>query len=55
MSLPVVKTVHEKLAIRFPGSKILSGVRTVLLAVILIISTAYLVDSTYNPFIYWNF
>ena len=55
MSLPVVKTVHEKLAIRFPGSKILSGVRTVLLTVILIISTAYLVDSTYNPFIYWNF
>lgn len=55
MSLPVVKIVHEKLAIRFPGNKILSGVRTVLLAVILIISTAYLVDSTYNPFIYWNF
>ena len=30
-------------------------VETVLLAGVLLLSVAYLVDSTYNPFIYWNF
>ena len=27
----------------------------ILLAGVLLLSVAYLVDSTYNPFIYWNF
>ena len=27
----------------------------VLIAAALLLATAYLVDSTYNPFLYWNF
>ncbi len=54
-SLPVVKNTHEKLSLKFPQSKILKGTETVLLGMILLLSIAYLVDSTYNPFIYWNF
>ena len=55
-SLPVVKKAHEKAAAKFGEENILlKTVETVLLALLLILSTAYLVDSTYNPFIYWNF
>jgi alginate O-acetyltransferase complex protein AlgI len=54
-SLPVLRNGHEKLVGRFGETKALQAVETVLLGVVLILSVAYLVDSTYNPFIYWNF
>ncbi len=55
LSLPVIKNGHQKLISRFGETKTITAVETVLLGVVLILSVAYLVDSTYNPFIYWNF
>ena len=59
MSLPTIKAAHEKLSLRVNGrpkaALALKTGETVLLGVTLILSVAYLVDSTYNPFIYWNF
>ena len=59
MSLPTIKAAHEKLSLRVNGrpkaALALKTAETILLGVTLILSVAYLVDSTYNPFIYWNF
>ena len=55
LSLPVIKNGHQKLIARFGETKAITAVETVLLGIVLILSVAYLVDSTYNPFIYWNF
>ncbi len=55
LSLPVIKKGHEWLVSRYGETKLLQTVETLLLAFVLFLSTAYLVDSTYNPFIYWNF
>ncbi len=37
------------------GSKIITVIKPVITAALLIASTAYLVNSTYNPFLYFNF
>lgn len=49
-SLPIGKILFNRL----PG-RVRSGVEGILIATGLILSTAYLVDSTYNPFLYFRF
>ena len=55
LSLPVIKKAHEAAVAKFGYNTAVKTVETVLLAGVLLLSVAYLVDSTYNPFIYWNF
>ena len=49
-SLPLGKLIFKRLP-----ERVQDGAETVLIAVGLILSTAYLVDSTYNPFLYFRF
>lgn len=46
-------TLPDKLAARFATRRV--WVRYLLLGVILVVSVAYLVDATYNPFLYFRF
>ena len=55
LSLPVIKKAHEAAVAKFGYNTAVKTVETMLLAGVLLLSVAYLVDSTYNPFIYWNF
>ena len=55
LSLPVIKKAHEAAVAKFGYNTAVKTVETVLLAGVLLLSVAYLADSTYNPFIYWNF
>ena len=48
--LPLGKKLYDKL----PG-KVKAWLTPVMIAAVLILSTAYLVDATYNPFLYFRF
>ncbi len=50
-STPVIKKLAEKII----SKKILSYIEPIVLAVLLLVSTAYLVDSSFNPFLYFRF
>jgi len=54
-SLPVAKNVIERLtnSKRFGG--IIEYVKPVVVAILLLICTAYLVDGSFNPFLYFRF
>ena len=54
-STPIVKKTAEKFATTAYGKKILPFLRPVVLAVLLIVCTAYLIDSSFNPFLYFRF
>ena len=54
-STPIVKTTAEKFATTVYGKKILPFLRPVVLTVLLIVCTAYLIDSSFNPFLYFRF
>ena len=47
---PLGKTLYEKLSDRLKA-----WLTPVMIAVVLVLSTAYLVDATYNPFLYFRF
>ena len=49
LSAPVLKRLYDKVLCRHPAVEML------LLAGVLLLSTAYLVDATYNPFLYFRF
>ena len=49
-SLPAGKLLFAKIP-----EKVQTVVIPILIAAVLVISTAYLVDSTYNPFLYFRF
>ncbi len=48
-STPLIRNLYEKYIIKYPILK------TALLAVVLVFSVAYLVDASYNPFLYFRF
>lgn len=52
---PVIKTLLERVAERPMGRKILNGLEPLLLAGLLLVMTAYLVDGSFNPFLYFRF
>lgn len=49
-STPIPKNLYNKLS-----PKLTSVLTPILIALVLIVSTAYLVDATYNPFLYFRF
>ncbi|MDE5978154.1 MAG: MBOAT family protein, partial [Turicibacter sp.] len=54
-STPIMKVIHQKLSL-WKYYLVIEGFMTPLIClIILILSTAYLVDSSYNPFLYFRF
>jgi alginate O-acetyltransferase complex protein AlgI len=54
-STPIPKKLYEKFANTNAGSKLLVVAEPVGIACLLILSTALLVDGSYNPFLYFRF
>lgn len=54
-STPFMKGVGEKIKTTPWGMKLESILLPIIMLVILVVSTAYLVDSSYNPFLYFRF
>ena len=54
-STPLLKNIIEKLKIKTNANKIINLLEPIAMASILIIVTAYLVDNSYNPFLYFRF
>lgn len=52
---PALKTICNKIKENHIGNKILKIAEPVFVAAVLIIVTAYLIDGTYNPFLYFRF
>ena len=52
---PLLKTACKKIKETNIGNKILSAAEPVFVAAVLVIVTAYLIDGTYNPFLYFRF
>ena len=54
-STPLLKNIIEKLKTKTNANKIINLSEPIAMASILIIVTAYLVDNSYNPFLYFRF
>lgn len=54
-STPLLKNTIEKLKTKTNANKIINLLEPIAMASILIIVTAYLVDNSYNPFLYFRF
>jgi len=54
-STPAVKRAVLALRATSVGEKIISAIEPIALAAVLIVSTAYLVDGSFNPFLYFRF
>lgn len=52
---PLLKTACKKIKENSMGDKILTAAEPVFIAAVLVIVTAYLIDGTYNPFLYFRF
>ena len=52
---PLLKTLCKKIKENRIGDKILTVAEPVFIAAVLVIVTAYLIDGTYNPFLYFRF
>ncbi len=52
---PLLKNICKKIKENRIGDKILAAAEPVFVAAVLIIVTAYLIDGTYNPFLYFRF
>lgn len=50
---PLLKNIVDKLKVKIP--KIVNFMQPILLTVLLIVVTSYLVDNSYNPFLYFRF
>ncbi len=54
-STPAVKTLAEKIAGTKAGSKALNILEPVMIVLLFVAVTAYLIDGSYNPFLYFRF
>ena len=52
---PLVKTVVNKLACKVQTQKLVNLLEPVVLVILLLVMTAYLVDGSFNPFLYFRF
>ena len=52
---PLPKRIWQKLAGRATAGRVLAAVQPIALALLLLICTAYLVDGSFNPFLYFRF
>ena len=54
-STPLAKNVYHKLETNAKTAKVINVIEPVALAVLLIVCTAFLVDGSFNPFLYFRF
>ena len=52
---PICKNLVEKISKNKTGKKIINILEPVYLGVLLLIVTTYLIDGSYNPFLYFRF
>ena len=52
---PIVKTTAEKLSAGKYTGPVIAVLEPMLILVLLIVCTAYLVDGSFNPFLYFRF
>ncbi|MBO5433878.1 MAG: MBOAT family protein [Clostridia bacterium] len=52
---PIVKRAVEKIKEKVIGGKIIAVIEPIVLVALLIVMTAYLVDGSFNPFLYFRF
>ena len=52
---PVVKNIFARLEKTKVGEKVFSVAEPVVILVVLFVATAYLVDGSFNPFLYFRF
>ena len=52
-STPLIKIILNKLELKIP--KILNILEIIVMALLLIICTAYIIDGSFNPFLYFRF
>ena len=52
---PILKNIIEKLKTRPVMNKIINILEPIAMVVVLLIVTAYLIDNSYNPFLYFRF
>ena len=52
---PLPKMLWQRLSAGRSGGRVLAAAQSVLLALLLLVCTAYLVDGSYNPFLYFRF
>ncbi len=55
LATPSVKLIYQKLATNRFGSALIAIFEPIIMAILLIISTAYIVDGSFNPFLYFRF
>lgn len=51
----IIKHLYEKIKLNFSASKVLINAMPIIQAVMMLICTAFLVDASYNPFLYFRF
>lgn len=54
-STPLLKTLLTRISLRKGGQKILDVLSPVFMALILLVVTAFLIDGSFNPFLYFRF
>ena len=54
-STPLAKNLYDKLRSGKKTGRILAALEPLLLAGLLLVCTAYLVDGSFNPFLYFRF
>lgn len=52
---PLPKLLVQKVQATRVGARILSGIQPLVIVILLLLSTAYLVDGSFNPFLYFRF
>ena len=52
---PILKNIIEKLKTKSVMNKIINILEPIAMVIIILIVTAYLVDNSYNPFLYFRF
>ena len=54
-STPLIKTLIDKLRKNKCVNNILNILEPILIVIILVVVTSYLIDNSYNPFLYFRF
>ena len=52
---PILKNIIQKVNKNVTGQKVISTINPILNIVLLVVVTAYLIDGSFNPFLYFRF
>jgi alginate O-acetyltransferase complex protein AlgI len=54
-STPILKNIIEKLKEKSKMRKVINLLEPIVIIILLLLSTAYILDNSYNPFLYFRF